>query len=106
MTQDLFNEVRLSMRFDSDACRTTLCDINMQQHDKFLEWHGFDKPVLNPKLQEMDLSKDQSAAIVKGLFEKLQDAFDGSGISRDPCNRYFEYLLYEVSDEDMNWGGA
>ena len=96
------------MRFDSDACRTTLCDINMQQHDKFLEWHGFDKPVLNPKLQEMDLSKDQSAAIVKGLFIRLKDAFEDSDVFRDPCacEVYMKYLVNQVPDEEMNWGGA
>ena len=106
-----YDDIKFSMRFDSDACTTTLFDIKMNGYwPEFgqgeFQWHGFNKPVLNPKLQEMGLNKDQSVAIVKGLFDKLQDAFDGSGISRDPCNRYFEYLLYEVPDADMNWGGA
>ena len=106
-----YDDIKFSMRFDSDACTTTLFDIKLYSYwpefgDGEFPWHGFDKSVLNPKLQEMGLNKDQSADVVKELFKKLRGSFEGSGISEDPCTRYFEHIVWELSDEDINWGEA
>ena len=63
----------------------------------------FDAPVLNPKLQEMGLSKEQSEAVVVGLLDKLQYAFEGSGLKYDdPCEGYMETLL-EDADLSTFW---
>ena len=66
------------------------------------KWAGFNKPVLNLALKDIGLSQEQSAAVVKALFEKLMCAFEGSGLYEDPCELYIRFLL----DLEAKWGQA
>ena len=67
-----------------------------------LKWAGFNKPALNLALKGMGLSQEQSAAVAKALFEKLEYAFEGSGLYEDPCQLYIRFLL----DLEAKWGEA
>jgi hypothetical protein len=111
-----YDHINLIMRFESDPCTTTL--VNLKRDDYYcatgeygepFKWDGFgDKPVLNSKLIEMGFDQTQSALIVKGLFEKLETAFEGSGLTSNPCELYMQYLTWYIiqTDGEVNWGEA
>ena len=95
-----YDRVSIDMRFDSDAFTATLVDLKDESYwpdDEMLGLPEFEEPpALNPKLQEVGLSKEQSEAVVTGLFDKLQYAFKGSGLHYDPLEAYMDTLTEET----------
>ena len=57
---------------------------------------------LRAELEDMGLDQVQADAAVVALLKKAQFAFGGSGIYRDPCERYMEYLDYKLDPKDLS----
>ena len=101
------DQIVLKMRFQSDACDTTLVDVNMGEYWPCFgygsfEWYGFQKPVLTNKLKEMGFDHKQAAEVVENLFWKLRGAFEQSSCYGNPWHLYVEYLF----EEEVDWGSA
>lgn len=109
MGEQGFDRLSLGVRFTGAACTTTVINFKDVSYwddnggpNLFLKFHPPDEPVLNMKFKDMGLSDKQSKAVLKGLFDKFMDAFEGSGLEVNPCGEYFRIALeYELVKD---WG--